>query len=173
MKINEFIEKCKNVEKISNVIQFNKYIPLNQKRIFARDAIDKNMSEIDGFITIDNIGTDVSFAMNLIHEYTGLQVVDEIKDYDALCGSGLMTAILIEVEEDFNDARAILIEERNAVLAQNSIEAQVAKVTSSLVAAINSLSGKFVNAMDDFDIDKIIPEGANINELLDFARKYK
>ena len=173
MKINEFIEKYNGVDKISDVIKIKRYISLNKKRMIARDAIDRNMSDIDGFITIDNIGADVSFVMNLIPLYTGLEVIDEIEDYDALCGSGLMTEIIKAVEADFNDARAILVAEREAVLAQNSIEAQVAKIANSLVTAINGLSGKFADAVGNFDMNKIVPEGTDVNELMELFKKYK
>lgn len=173
MKIKELVEKYTGVEKISNIIKIKRYISLNQKRMLARDAIDRNMDDVDGFITIDNIGADVSFVMNLIPLYTGLEVVDEIDDYDALCGSGIMTEILKAVEKDFDDARAILVAEREAVLAQNSIEAQVARVTDRLTSVINGLSGKFAEVIDGYDVSKIMPEGTNVDELLELIKKYK
>jgi hypothetical protein len=59
MKINEFIEKLENNKEVYPVTS---YIPLQTKRIIARDALERNIDESDGFVNLDRTMADMYFA---------------------------------------------------------------------------------------------------------------
>lgn len=170
MKVMEFIEKYKNEVSMFDV---KRYLPLNAKRTIARDAIDINIDDVNGFIEIDEVVTDACFEMGIICEYAGLESDNVIADYDALNESGLMGIIISKIGQDYFNALQVLVKEKEAVLARNSIEAQVAKLIDSLTNTIESLSEKMDGAIGSFDMSKILPEGTNLNEMFEMLNKYK
>jgi len=173
MKINEFIEKCKGVKDINEVIEIKKYIPIVSKRTIARDALDRNMDDINGFIEIDNVSADVSFTMGVVCACTGLEYDDIVSDYDSLCEAQLMDKIIEKIGADYFHALQVLEQEKDAVLTRNSIEAQVARVANSLVEAIDGLSRKLEDSIGDFNINQVIPEGTDLSQLFNMLKTLK
>ena len=166
MKINEFIKKLENDKEIYPV---KNYIPLQIKRILARDALEKAMDDSDGFIKLDRTMADVYFAMNLIREYFDVEIEDIENDYEAIMAAGF--SFDDNIFKDICRAYKVFDYEEKDLMTQNSIEAQVAKVANSLVNAIDVLSEKMSGAIGDFDINQIVPEGTDVNEFIGMLNK--
>lgn len=56
---------------------------------------------------------------------------------------------------------------------QNSIEASFAQIANGINTSLTTLSDSLAGKIDDFDINSILPEGADINEILSTLDKLK
>ena len=168
MKVIEFIE---NINNGINNEYVETYIPFQTKRIIARDALERASDDIDGFISLDHTMANVYFYMNLAREYFGMETDDVESDYDALMSVGFDLGN--SVADDVSDAYKIFENEMKNLMAQNSVEAQMAKIVDSLVKTINRLSGKLEESIGDFNASDILPEGVDVMELLELIKKYK
>ena len=157
MKVKEFIEKLENNEEV-NPVKY--YIPLQTKRAIVRDVLERNMDDNDGFIKLDRTMADVYFTMSLIGEYFDVEIEDVESDYEAIMAAGFSFDDVIF--KDVCRAYKVFDYEEKDLMAQNSIEAQVAKMVNSLT-----------NAISNFDVSKLIPEGTDVNELMELLNKYK
>ena len=168
MKIKEFIEKLENNKEVYPV---KSYIPLQSKRVIARDALERAMDDADGFVSLDSTMAYVYLCMGLICEYFDVEFDDAENDYDALMSTGF--SLDGAVAKDMSRAYEVFEFEKKDLMARNSIESQVAKVANSLMIAIDALSEKMNGAIGDFDISQIVPEGTDINELFGMLKRLK
>jgi hypothetical protein len=164
MNVMEFIENIKNYVD-NEYVKY--YIPFQTKRIIARDALERATDDMDGFVRLDHTMANMYFYMHLVHEYFGVEIEDIENDYDALMSIGFDLGDL--VYEDVCESYKIFASEKKNLMYENSVEAQFAKISNSLVNAINGLYEKFGSV----DMSNILPEGVNADELLELIKKYK
>ena len=179
MKINEFIEKAngKTATGIDEMVITRKYVPIQEKRMIARDVLDRCVDDTDGFITIEQFDKDIYFTIASISAYTNLEFSTDyetlIEEYDALAKDSWFVILPELVGGDITVLWETLVDEEKMLLSRNSIEAQVAKVVDGLLNAIDRISTKFENSIGDIDISKVIPEGTNLNEIMSMLNKLK
>ena len=179
MKIKEFLEnvKGKTTEEIEAMIVVRKYIPIQEKRMVARDVLDRCVDDVDGFIAIDEIDRDMFFQIERVKAYTCLEFSenydDMMNEFDAFCADRWFYILSELIGRDSHEFSRVMTYEKELLLKSNSIEAQIAKVTNSLIGAIDGLSNKIGNSIGEFDMTKILPEGTNMNELLEVLKKFK
>ena len=168
MKINEFLSNVndKNVSKIEEMVVVRKYVPIQEKRMVARDILDKCVDDVYGHIVVDEVDVSILFKVAQIKAYTCLEFSEDydemIEEYDALCKDKWFYFFDELIGKDVTEFRVVMEREKDAMLSVNSIEAQVAKVAYSLVEAINN-----------FDASKIIPEGTDLNQIMETLNKLK
>lgn len=168
MKINEFIENIngKSEEEFEEMIIARKYIPIQDKKMIVRDVIDRCIDDIDGYITVDSVELQMLFQVAKVKAYTNLEFSSDyeemINEYDMLCRDGWIDVFDVAVGADVDRLLSVMECEKKSALERNSVEAQIAKVATIIADAINR-----------FDVSKIIPEGIDFNEMLDTLNKLK
>lgn len=177
MKINEFLNNVngKTAEEIESMVIVRKYIPIQEKRMIARDILDRCMNDINGFVVIDNVDKSIYFTINSIAAYTNIEFSedyeDAIEEYDILVDSYWVKNFNDFIGADIDILWNVLLDEEKMLLTGNSIEAQVAKVANSLVNAVDVISDKINNSIGDFNMNQLIPEGTDVNKLMDMLKK--
>lgn len=165
MKIMELVE---NFE-LKKELKIKKYIPVMEKKAFVMDVIAACTDDIDDFITVDRFNMDIYFDMNMIKAYTNLEIAtgfDEmIEQYDILCEHGLLNKIIELFDDEYVTTCSILEGQLEELLIQNSMEAQIVKVTNKINNVIDML-GKI-------DINSLLPEGVSAEMMSNIAGMLK
>jgi hypothetical protein len=178
MKIAEFVNDVKNGEKAaSNLMITKKYISSDEKVRLAKTVIDDSVEYDRGFIKCDSYKKHLSFIFGFIELHTDLcfadDWIDKMQEYDALCENGLIDVIIGSLRDEYENALMILDMLCNDVLADNSIEASVARLTQSVSENLDVLVGALTDKLEDFDIEKIIPKDLDLNKLTRLLNKVK
>lgn len=176
MKINEFINKMQETKSIEGLIVC-KYIPVSTKKAIALKAISQATIVDGGYTYIDKFVENIYFSMLMFSEYTGVGVSETldvlVSEYDRACESGMLDEVLNICAKDAERAIEVLEFEENKLLSQNTMEYSVAKLVSGLNDGLTSLVDVLADKIDGFDINTILPEGTDINSILDMFNKLK
>ena len=178
MEINEFVEKIKEdgFENIEAFIKTN-YIPVKVKRDIAIRTLEQCTVNDNGFIYMDKLIENVYFSMFMFNAYTGVEISEDfdaiVGEYDKLCSVGVFDVLKVTCARDYSRAEEILSFEEQRLTYQNSIEASFAQIANGINTSLTTLSDSLAGKIDDFDINSILPEGADINELLSTLDKLK
>lgn len=167
MKINEFIEATKkNPTQVSNVckkIVKTKYIPVLEKRQLAELVYENSTSYENGVVKVDSLSKYLIFTLLMLTKYTDLEfAVDEngaatedaIKEYDALCASGLINHIIAEFAEDYarsNEIMNYVFQDNLAV--NNTTEAVVGKAAATLLNIVDGLANTLSNKVTEMNFN--------------------
>lgn len=181
MKVNTFVKKMKEdkFENFKNIKDFIKteYIPVKVKRDIALRTLEQCTANDNGFIHIDKLIENVYFSMFMFNTYTGVEISEDfetlLEEYDKLCSIGVFDLIKEILVIDYTRAEKILSDEEDRVMYQNSAEASFAQIASSINENLTTLTDALASKIDGFDINSILPEGADINELLSTLDKLK
>lgn len=181
MKVNTFVKKMKEdkFENFKNIKDFIKteYIPVKVKRDIALRTLEQCTANDNGFIHIDKLIENVYFSMFMFNTYTGVEISEDfetlLEEYDKLCSIGVFDLIKEILVIDYTRAEKILSDEEDRVMYQNSAEASFAQIASSINENLTTLTDALASKIYDFDINSILPEGADINELLSTLDKLK
>lgn len=168
MKIQELLMNIHNKEfNIEKELQIKKYLPVLKKKEFVMNIISECTDDIDDFITVDRFRMNICFCMYALSAYTNLEIANNfdelIVQYDKLCESGILAVIIQLIKNDYDMLHTILDNELYGLLIQNSIDAQVVKVANKINKAIDML----VNKIDDVNINDFLPEGINLNDIVE------
>lgn len=166
MKVNEIFNQDGSFA--TDIFDFNKYIPINQKRILVNNVLMLCAENVNDFVKIDEFKKEIYFMTGALKEYANLEFSSDfdsmVEEYDMLCSSGCLAALT--EEEDYKRLCALMEKEEKALLLQNSVEAQVAKVANSLIETIDQLSEKLEGSLGGINLGEILPEGTDITGLL-------
>lgn len=170
MKVMELVESIKNEGfDPEKELEIKKYIPVMEKKAFVMDVIAACTDDIDDFITVDRFNMDIYFDMNMIKMYTNLEItsgLDEmIEQYDVLCEHGLLSKIIELFENEYASTYSILEGQLEELLIQNSMEAQIVKITNKINNVIDML-GKI-------DINSLLPNGIDAETISNIAGMIK
>lgn len=158
MKIQQLLKNIKKEDfSLEKALKVKEYMPVMEKRAFVMDVIAACTDEIDSLITVDRFRMGVYFDMNMLKAYTNLEISSEfsemIDQYDSLCKSGVLNQILKMFETDYNAMNAILKAEIEELLIQNSIEAQIVKISNKISSVLDTLGttglGNVLNQIGD------------------------
>lgn len=178
MKVNTFIKKFKEAEfkNIENLIK-NTYIPVKTKHDIALRTLEQCTASDSGFIQIDKLVEDIYFSMFIFNAYTGVEISEDfetlLEEYDKLCSIGVFDLIKEVLAIDYACAEKVLSYEEGRVMRQNSIEASFAQMANGIITNLTTLADSLAKKVDGFDINSILPDGADINELLSTLDKLK
>lgn len=122
MIISEFVQNFKD-KKITNTkiapdavqqfivkeLEIKKYIPFEEKREIAEIIVEKNTTVVDGIKKYDSISAYVGLVVSAIIAHTNLRFSEDVfADYDLLAESGLLSQIIAEFQESYNECGVIL-----------------------------------------------------------------
>lgn len=159
MKITEFIDvmsKENNQRKISSILETKKYLPIAEKRRIAELVIDACTVNNNGFIQIDSLDKYTMFTIVVISNYTNLEFGldgDYLADYDKLCESGLLDAVIATFENEYSRANDILNMMLSDKLQNNSSEASLSALINGVNAALDKLAASLSNKIEDMNLD--------------------
>lgn len=176
MKVNTFIKKFKEMEHINELIKTS-YIPVKTKHDIALRTLEQCATSENGVVYIDKLVEDIYFSMFMFNAYTGVEISEDFEamldEYDKLCAIGVFDLIKKTLAIDYARAEKILFDEENRVMRQNSIEASFAQMANGISSSLTTLADALAKKVDGFDINSILPEGADIDELLSTLDKLK
>ena len=174
MKVNELLMAVKNNSFNKNYdFDVKKYVPIVEKRVFVMDVISACTDDFDGFINVDRFKMNIYFDMKMLKLYTSLDISEDfehmIEEYDILCEHGFLSAFISMFESDYKKMRSMLDDELYSLCIQNSIDAQVVKIANKINSFIEASS----NALNVLDIGSILPDGFNVNEIVEKMKMLK
>ena len=178
MTIKEFIKKTtEGTVPVTELIAAKKYIPAAEKIRIAKAVMDFSVEYDSGFIKFDSYKKHLSFLFSVIEAHTNLKFAtnwaDKMQEYDALYETELLDAIVDIFRRDYEASLEILDMMCNDLLADNSIEASVAKLTTRLSENLDIFVGAVSDKIGEFDVEKIIPKDLDLNKLQGFLHKLK
>ena len=172
MLVTEFIKNFTE-KKISNTkiepeavqkylrkeLNIKTYIPFEEKRKIADIMVDKYMTEENGIKKYDNISSYVGFVSAMIMAHTDLEFSEyPITDYDLLAESGLLSCIISEFQESYNECYTILKMAIDMELEDNHVGALIGKFLDIILKKMEGL-------MEGFDVTKLLGEDITVENL--------
>lgn len=173
MKVESFVDKLNNFE-IDLGDYTYVYVPVMKKREIVQDVLNKCIQNTNGYIVIDEFKKEIYFAVALIEEYFKVEFSSEFeqiaKEYDILCATHCLEMLINELQDEYSRMKKLLETEANALLAQNSIEMQIAKVANALTTTVTSLSADFSNTLKEFNLNEILPSDVSTSEFMNIIK---
>lgn len=184
MKVNELVNLMKqNKSKLLKAEQVQaflkkelnvkEYLSIKEKKELVQDIVNECILYEDGVFKFDNIDKYICFTMMTIAAYTDIELSDDIEDdYDMLCKSGLLTAVVNTFTEEYDSVNLILQMKCDYILSGNTMEAQFGKflegVSDKLDVLVNAISGKIAET----DIGKLMGDinREDVSKLLSFVK---
>lgn len=176
MKINEFVESFKAArvqntkinpdaigEWIREKLEVKTYVPFRQKREIAEMVVAQNIEEIDGVKKYDSINAYVCFVVAMISAHTNLEWRENpIVDYDVLAESGLLSQVIAEFQESYNECDVVLKLALAMELEDNNVNVLIGHFLDDILKKLGGIGEKFKGAFGDFNIQDIL--GGNITQ---------
>lgn len=176
MKINEFIKLIQE-QHTMDAIKIKRYISTAEKIRLAKAVMDFSVEYDSGFIKFDSLKKQLAFTFSVIEAHTDLRFAEnwaeKMQEYDALCEAELLDVIIDGFGKDYVASLDVLDMMCTDMLADNSIEASVAKLAQSISESIEMLAGSVADKIEDLDVEKIIPKDLDLNTLQRFLSKLK
>ena len=178
MKIAEFCEAYKaNEINLLDLISVKKYISIEDKIQMAKNIIDFAVEYERGFVYLNNMKKHFAFIFNVIEAHTDLKFedgwTDKMHEYDILCENNLLDVIVSAFSNDYIASKEILDIMCEDVVAKNSIEASIAKLTQSVSENLDVFVGALADKLEDLDIEKIIPNDLDLDKLKGLLNNFK
>ena len=171
MKILEFIEAVNSGN--SSVLNIDLYLPVIEKKRIAMDIVSACTDAHDGYVFVDKFKMSIYLDMMFVDAYTDMDVsldFDEMmQQYDELCQNNTLTIIKNVCDTEYETMRNVLQCVLDELLDANSIEAQLAAIASTILDTIRAAS----NQLNNLDITSILPDGVDVNELINTIKKLK
>lgn len=149
---------------IKQTLNVKSYISIIEKQRLAKRVLDACTYEENGVIKTDSFQKYFLFTIGALKMYTNLEFNEEgniYEEYDELCGSGLLDAILDTFQEDYGRANAVLnmlyadmIENNNTVA--NLIGIAMSKLSTGAEELIHSISEKIADINTSISNEDII-----------------
>ena len=170
MKVMELVENIKNEGfDLEKELEIKKYIPVMEKKAFVMDVIAACTDDIDDFIAVDRFNMDIYFDMNMIKAYTNLEIASDmdemIEQYDILCEYGLLNEVIELFDNEYVATCSILEGQLEELLIQNSMEAQIVKITNKI--------NKVIGALGSIDINSLLPNGIDAEMITKIGKMLK
>jgi hypothetical protein len=178
MKITEFVETIKeDTISMMDLIATKKYIPSSEKIRIAKEVMDFSIEYDRGFVKFDSYKKHLVFTFGIIEAHTDLRFADgwtnKMQEYDILCENELLDEIIDTFRKDYETSLEVLNMMCDDLIADNSIEASVAKLTQSISENLDVFVGTLTDKLENLDIEKIIPKDLDLNKLTKLLNKIK
>jgi hypothetical protein len=178
MKIYDFCEELSKGEAVaSELIAVKKYISSAEKIRLAKRVLDSSVEYDQGLIKFDSYKKHMTFIFAVIEAHTDLRFADDwserMEEYDVLCENELFDAIIDTFRRDYQDSLEVLDMMYNDMLADNSIEASIAKLATSVSENLDVLVGTLADKLENLDIEKIIPKDLDLDKLMGLLNNLK
>ena len=176
MTVLELINKARedNDFDVIGAINVKEYLPVNEKREVI-DLVIAHCSEYDeGNVLLNGVELYIMFNIKFVEAYTDIEFTSSYyDDYDALTANGLLDMIINAALPEYNRMTEMLILQKEYVLAQNSLEAQVGRFLGDLSYQF----GKFVDNIGDkisgLNLEDMNVNQDDVNKIVQFVDKIK
>ena len=160
MKVNEFVQTMKNnkTKSVKAVINTKDYLPYQRKVALVQSIMDKCVTEVNGYVSIDELDQYVVFVCDIISAYTDLEFgILYWEDYDLLAENQLLNSVVATFAEEYKTVLNMLNVEKETILSRNSIEYQVAGLVNKIESAVDEFVDSMTNKIDtdvDFNMEQ-------------------
>ena len=176
MTVLELINKARedNDFDFISAINVKEYLHVNKKREVI-DLVIAHCSEYeDGNVLLNGVELYIMFNIKFVEAYTDIEFTSNYyDDYDALTANGLLDMIINAALPEYNRMTEMLILQKEYVLAQNSLEAQVGRFLGDLSYQF----GKFVDNIGDkisgMNLEDMNVNQDDVNKIVQFVDKIK
>ena len=173
--VQSFIEKFNN-DKVSNTklapnavseylkkeLEVKDYVPFVEKRELCEKVLNAcNTKMGNGLVEVDSVSRYIIFTISVISKYSNLEFssgedseFDSLDEYDMLCQSGLLNAILDVIGVEYATCNNIL----NMMMADieannNTVENVMATFLSKLGNSVDGLIDVLAEKVEDMELD--------------------
>ena len=185
MKINELVSvmnqnktKLTKAEQVQAMLkkelEVKEYLSIKDKKELVQDIVNECVLYEDGVFKFDDIDKYVCFTMRTIAAYTDLELSDDLEaDYDMLCESKLLDAIIELFKKEYDDVNILLQMRCDYILSGNTVEAQIGRFLDNMYTKIDVLADAMSNKVNNFDLNSFLNNGKMIEKIIDFANLQK
>lgn len=167
MKVLELVNdfKSKNIqntkinpdaisEYLKTTLEIKTYIPFMTKRKIAEMVVEENITIVDGLKKNDPISHYVSFVIAVVGAHTNLEFSENpIDDYDLLAESGLLSYIIAEFKESYDEFDVVTKMALASALEDNNLSFLFARLVNGILDMGNNFFGE---ALGNFDINNLM-----------------
>lgn len=176
MTVLELINKARedNDFDVIGAINVKEYLPINEKREVI-DLVIAHCSEYeDGNVLLNGVELYIMFHIKFIEAYTDIEFTsDYYDDYDALTANGLLDMIINAALPEYNRMTEMLILQKEYVLAQNSLEAQVGRFLGDLSYQFGKFVDNIGEKLSGMNLEDMNVNQDDVNKILQFVDKIK
>lgn len=189
MKVTEFVNEFKNKkimntkinehavsDYIENTLEIKTYIPFMKKRKIIEVVVEQNTKEIDGIKKNDSINQYLSFVISMLSAHTNIEFSeDPIADYDMLAESGLLSQIIAEFKESYDECDVLLKMELASKLEDNNINVLVGRFLNDILNKLDDFSGVLKDTFKDINVNDFLGKNfkdEDLAKLTSFLDRY-
>lgn len=176
MTVLELINKARedNDFDVIDAINVKEYLPVNEKREVI-DLVIAHCSEYeDGNVLLNGVELYIMFNIKFIEAYTDIEFTNNYyDDYDALTASGLLDMIINAALPEYNRMTEMLILQKEYVLAQNSLEAQVGRFLGDLSYQFGKFVDNIGEKISGMNLEDMNVNQDDVNKIVQFVDKIK
>lgn len=177
MKVKGFIEKYKKsngMQSVKVLAATKSYLPFTEKQALVDRILNKCIKVNNGYVQCDEMEKYIAFTCEIIMAYTNIKFDEDfsvaIKEYDALCESGVLNKVLETFEGEYNTVMDMLSMRQDYIMQSNSLEAQVSKFFNGLSHTIDMLVENISEQVGSFGLDDFGIDQNDIAELTEFIK---
>ena len=176
MTVLELINKARedNDFDVIGAINVKEYLPINEKREVI-DLVIAHCSEYeDGNVLLNGAELYIMFHIKFIEAYTDIEFTSNYyDDYDALTASGLLDMIINAALPEYNRMTEMLILQKEYVMAQNSLEAQVGRFLGDLSYQFGKFVDNIGEKISGMNLEDVNVNQDDVNKIVQFVDKIK
>lgn len=172
----ELINKARedNDFDVIGAINVKEYLPINEKREIINLTIACCSEYEEGNILLNGVELYIIFHIKFIEAYTDIEFTDTYyDDYDALTANGLLDMIINAALPEYNRMTEMLILQKEYVLAQNSLEAQVGRFLGDLSYQFGKFVDNIGEKVSGLNLEDVNVNQDDVNKILQFVNKIK
>lgn len=138
-------------------LEIRTYIPFVEKRTIAEMVVAQNTYEVDGVKKNDSINQYVGFVVAMISAHTSLEFSgDPVSDYDLLSESGLLSHIIMEFQESYNECDIILKMAIAMELEDNHINAIIGRFLNEILQRLDGVGDVLKDKLGSLNLKDIL-----------------
>ena len=177
MTVLELINKARedNDFDVIGAINVKEYLPINEKREVI-DLVIAHCSEYeDGNVLLNGVEIYIMLNIKFVEVYTDIEIISrQYDEYDALTASGLLDIIITnEALPEYNRMTEMLILQKEYVMAQNSLEAQVGRFLGDLSYQFGKFVDNIGEKISGMNLEDVNVNQDDVNKIIQFVDKIK
>lgn len=176
MTVLELINKARedNDFDVIGAINVKEYLPVNEKREVIDLTIAHCSEYEDGNVLLNGVELYIMFNIKFVEAYTDIEFTSNYyDDYDALTVNGLLDMIINAALPEYNRMTEMLILQKEYVLAQNSLEAQVGRFLGDLSYQFGKFVDNIGEKISGLNLEDMNVNQDDVNKIVQFVDKIK
>ena len=154
---------------IKKNLEVKEYVGIKEKKELVESIVNECVLYEDGIFKFDDIEKYICFTMKTLTTYTNIELSsDPEDDYDLLCESNMLDAVIGTFKKEYDDVSILLQMKCDYVLSNNNIEAQVGKFLDDTLEKVDVLVDALANKIKDFDLSHLPFNIKDLTSLMEF-----